>query len=193
MNEYKKESMEKTANYVVELGKKILKKHVPSTFIIFGIARGGIPVARGLNIFFKKTTGKKVPYFIIPVNPEHGFHFKKFEEIREKYPNKYIFFIDGWTGGGKCKRNIDNAMKKEGVKDYSFGVILDIAGVADYYVTQKDYLLPWATDNPKIHGMKRYWIDEKGRYRTQKVRSLEGWIFRRKWKKTVERAVEGVR
>ena len=72
--------------------------------------------------------------------------------ILERHEGTNFIFVDGWTGKGAIKRQLDEALK-----DYrcnkQLAVIADPAGVADLYGTSEDLMIPSSCLNSTVSGL----------------------------------------
>ena len=134
--------------------------------VLVSLARAGIPVGILVKRYIKMKYDIDCPHYAISIIRDKGldenamWHIYK-EEIYSTGNNvKNIFFIDGWTGKGAIKTQLDNAVDKlrkqspvwERLSSDLY-VLADPANITPYCGTHADYLLPSACLNSTVSGL----------------------------------------
>ena len=134
--------------------------------IIVSLARAGIPVGILIKRYLKRTYGVDCPHYAVSIIRDRGIDENAMNYIRdvEVYGNKNgvenIFFVDGWTGKGAIKTQLEEAVAQLKDKDSEWinlcddlYVLADPANITPYCGTHTDYLLPSACLNSTVSGL----------------------------------------
>lgn len=121
--------------------------------VLVSLARAGIPAGILVKRYLEAKYKIHVPHYAISIIRGKGIDNNAMQYILEKYAAwEKLIFIDGWTGKGAIKRQLDEALK-----DYrcnkQLAVIADPAGVADLYGTTEDLMIPSACLNSTVSGL----------------------------------------
>lgn len=135
--------------------------------IIVSLARAGIPVGILMKRYIKRTYGVDCPHYAISIIRDKGvdenamnFIYNK-EIMTNKNLVENIFFVDGWTGKGAIKTQLEEAVlnlkqidaaRWAGLSDNLY-VLADPANITPYCGTHVDYLLPSACLNSTVSGL----------------------------------------
>lgn len=137
------------------------------TPVIVSLARAGIPVGILMKRYIKREYGVDCPHYAISIIRDKGVDENAMNFIyeREILGNKNcvenIFFVDGWTGKGAIKTQLEEAVKHmkdididkwAGLSDNLY-VLADPANITPYCGTHTDYLLPSACLNSTVSGL----------------------------------------
>jgi hypothetical protein len=134
--------------------------------IIVSLARAGIPVGILIKRYLKKTYNVNCPHYAISIIRDRGIDINAMNFIynKEVLTNENlvqnIFFVDGWTGKGAIKTQLEEAVaelkksnnKWNGLSD-NLWVLADPANITEYCGTHEDYLLPSACLNSTVSGL----------------------------------------
>ena len=134
--------------------------------IIVSLARAGIPVGILVKRYIKMKYGINCPHYAVSIIRDKGldenamWHIYKEEMYSTGNSAKNIFFVDGWTGKGVIKHQLDEAVanlkKKSPVWDRlssDLYVLADPANITQFCGTHEDYLLPSACLNSTVSGL----------------------------------------
>ena len=135
--------------------------------VIISLARAGIPVGILIKRYIKYKYGVNCPHYAISIIRDRGIDENAMNYIYEKEVvtnNRKVsnfFFVDGWTGKGAIKNQLDDAVvdlqSNDAVKwkDLSSDlfVLADPANITPYCGTHTDYLLPSACLNSTVSGL----------------------------------------
>ena len=151
--------------------------------ILVSLARAGIPVGILIKRYLKQRYNVDCPHYAVSIIRDKGIDVNAMNLIysREVIGNKNcvenIFFVDGWTGKGAIKTQLEEAVsdlkypfrneyngdedstilgdkniKWEGLSDELY-VLADPANITKYCGTHKDFLLPSACLNSTVSGL----------------------------------------
>lgn len=121
--------------------------------VLVSLARAGIPAGILVKRYLEMKYKIHVPHYAISIIRGKGIDDNAMKYILEKHASwEKLIFVDGWTGKGAIKRQLDEALK-----DYccnkQLAVIADPAGVADLYGTSEDLMIPSACLNSTVSGL----------------------------------------
>lgn len=139
--------------------------------VIISLARAGIPVGILIKRYLKHTYGVDCPHYAISIIRDRGIDVNAMEyiwthEVRCGQASvKDFFFVDGWTGKGAIKTQLEEAVKQlkhnkdahvalrwDNLSDDLY-VLADPANITPYCGTHADYLLPSACLNSTVSGL----------------------------------------
>jgi len=145
----------RVAKDVVRLAQAISKKKNP---ILVSLLRAGTPIGvlikKALHIKFNLNA----PHYSISIIRDRGIDENALNHIVQTHPNSELIFIDGWTGKGVIKRELDsfidhyNQSNNQNISNDLY-VLSDIAGVADFSGGYDDYLIPSSALNSTVSGL----------------------------------------
>lgn len=134
--------------------------------VIISLARAGIPVGILIKRRLKQRYNIDCPHYAISIIRDKGIDTNAMNYIYDRevifHGNGVdnFFFVDGWTGKGAIKNQLDDAveqLKSENDKwkklSSDLYVLADPANITDYCGTKTDYLLPSACLNSTISGL----------------------------------------
>ena len=135
--------------------------------VIISLARAGIPVGILMKRYLKRVYGVDCPHYAISIIRDRGIDVNAMEFIynTEVVINKNtvenFFFVDGWTGKGAIKTQLEEAVAqlksvdadKWGELSDNLYVLADPANITPYCGTHADYLLPSACLNSTVSGL----------------------------------------
>lgn len=159
VKQHKHEISQMTAN----LAAMITKSPRP---VIVSLARAGIPVGVLLKRYLAGFSGCECPHYAISIIRDKGIDINAMEYIYEreistgKSMTADIFFVDGWTGKGAIKTQLNRAVesliqadkKWQGLRDDLY-VLADPANITPFCGTHEDFLLPAACLNSIVSGL----------------------------------------
>jgi Phosphoribosyl transferase (PRTase)/PELOTA RNA binding domain len=143
------------AAQVISLGHQIRAAH-GSYLTLVSLARAGIPVGVLLTRFLR-TLGCDVSHHGISIIRGHGLDMMALEEIVRERGSNGIVFVDGWTGKGSIRNELNQSLigqKSAGQTVVpTLAVLCDPAGIADVQATFEDQILPHACLNATVGGL----------------------------------------
>lgn len=120
--------------------------------VLVSLARAGIPAGILIKHYLETKYTIRVPHYAISIIRGKGIDGNAMKYILERHEGTNLIFVDGWTGKGAIKRQLDEALK-----DYrcnkQLAVIADPAGVADLYGTSEDLMIPSSCLNSTVSGL----------------------------------------
>lgn len=135
--------------------------------VIISLARAGIPVGILMKRYIKRVYGVECPHYAVSIIRDRGIDENAMEFIYNtevginKNTVENFFFVDGWTGKGAIKTQLEEAVaelkkadadKWEALSDNLY-VLADPANITPYCGTHVDYLLPSACLNSTVSGL----------------------------------------
>ena len=120
--------------------------------VLVSLARAGIPAGILIKHYLETKYTIRVPHYAISIIRGKGIDDNAMRYILERHEEHNLIFVDGWTGKGAIKRQLDEALK--GYRcNKQLAVIADPAGVADLYGTCEDLMIPSACLNSTVSGL----------------------------------------
>ncbi|KIM06534.1 MAG: hypothetical protein KU28_08040 [Sulfurovum sp. PC08-66] len=145
----------RVAHDVLRLSKAIATQSKP---ILVSLLRAGTPI----GVLVKRTLAYHfdidAPHYSISIIRDRGIDEKALEHIVTQHPRGELIFIDGWTGKGAIKQELDsfiahyNQTHNQNLSNALY-VLSDIAGVANYSGGYEDYLIPSSALNSTVSGL----------------------------------------
>jgi len=140
---------------LLRLAHQIARKPKP---ILVSLLRAGTPVGVLLKRTLKQHFGLDAPHYSISIIRDRGIDENALNHIVNKHPSSELIFIDGWTGKGVIKRELDSFIAHYNQKytqnlSSDLYVLSDIAGVADFSGGYDDYLIPSSALNSTVSGL----------------------------------------
>lgn len=142
------------------------KRELNQNPIIVSLARAGIPVGILIKRYLKQRYGVECSHYAISIIRDKGIDVNAMNVIysKEVTGNKNcvenIFFVDGWTGKGAIKTQLEEAVSKMQIEypkwhhlSSNLYVLADPANITKYCGTHKDFLLPSACLNSTVSGL----------------------------------------
>ena len=144
------------AQLVATVSTRIVKEKWENTVLV-SLARAGTPIGILIKRYIKFRWGFDVPHYTISIIRDKGIDENAMNYIVNKHGEKWIQFVDGWTGKGTIKGQLEESLAKyrtetgHRVKP-DLAVLSDPARVADKRGTYEDILIPNACLNASISG-----------------------------------------
>ena len=142
------------------------KRELNQAPIIVSLARAGIPVGILMKRYIKQKYGVDCPHYAISIIRDKGIDINAMEYIYNQHIKgaqncvENIFFVDGWTGKGAIKTQLEEAVSNMQIEypkwhhlSSHLYVLADPANITPYCGTHEDYLLPSACLNSTVSGL----------------------------------------
>lgn len=142
------------------------KRELNQAPIIVSLARAGIPVGILMKRYIKQKYKVDCPHYAISIIRDKGIDINAMEYIYNQHIKgaqncvENIFFVDGWTGKGAIKTQLEEAVSKMQIEypkwhhlSSNLYVLADPANITPYCGTHVDYLLPSACLNSTVSGL----------------------------------------
>lgn len=120
--------------------------------VLISLARAGIPAGILIKRYLYKTYQITVPHYAISIIRGRGIDDNAMQYILSQHDGSRFVFVDGWTGKGAIKRQLDEALTNYDCNK-TFAVIADPANVADICGTWEDLMIPSACLNSTVSGL----------------------------------------
>ena len=142
---------------VATVSAEIIKDKWENTVLV-SLARAGTPIGILIKRYIKYRWDIDVPHYTISIIRDKGIDKNAMNYIVNKHGEKWIQFVDGWTGKGTIKGQLENSLaqyhKETGHRiKPDLAVLSDPARVADKWGTREDVLIPNACLNANVSGM----------------------------------------
>lgn len=142
------------------------KRELNQNPIIVSLARAGIPVGILIKRYIKHKYNADCPHYAISIIRDKGIDVNAMEYIYNRHIKgarncvENIFFVDGWTGKGAIKTQLEETVSKMQIEypkwhhlSSNLYVLADPANITPYCGTHKDFLLPSACLNSTVSGL----------------------------------------
>ena len=134
--------------------------------VIISLARAGIPVGMLIKRYIEQVLHIECAHYAISIIRDKGIDENAMNFIYDKevigngVDVRNFFFVDGWTGKGVIKQQLEEAVAQLKEKDNKWAnlsddlwVLADPANITPYCGTHEDYLLPSACLNSTVSGL----------------------------------------
>ena len=151
-NELVKVFAEKNANAIGVLADQIMKAK-GNNVVLVSLARAGIPIGILLKHYISFKYNVDVPHYSISIIRGRGIDKNAMKFLLDRYKAEDLLFVDGWTGKGAINHQLEEALIDYPDVSNDLAVIADPAGVAKYYGTREDLLIPSCCLNSTVSGL----------------------------------------
>lgn len=151
-NELVKVFAHKNAHAIGRLADQIIEAKGKNVVLV-SLARAGIPIGILLKHYIKFKYNINVPHYSISIIRGRGIDKNAMNYILERHNANDLLFVDGWTGKGAISRQLEEALIDYPSVSKDLAVIADPAGVAKYYGTREDLLIPSCCLNSTVSGL----------------------------------------
>jgi uracil phosphoribosyltransferase len=143
------------ANDILTLAKYISNQ---KDVVLVSLLRAGTPIGVLLKKALKEIFNQDIPHYSISIIRDREIDNNALDFIIKKHKNPNIVFIDGWTGKGVIKAELDKFIALYNQKNNTnisskLHVLADIAGKADVSATNDDYFIPSSALNSTVSGL----------------------------------------
>ncbi len=126
--------------------------------VLVSLARAGTPAGILMKRYMRKAYGIDPAHYSISIIRGKGFDENAIKFISQRHDTANVQFIDGWTGKGAIKRELerscDDMVEKYGIDLPSdLAVIADPGGFCEIAGTREDFLIPSACLNSTVSGL----------------------------------------
>ena len=152
------QNLPQMAQDCVRLAALIAERHAKIPVLV-SLARAGTPIGVVLQHILSRHYQQSVAHFSISIIRDRGIDNNALCYILQQgFESEQMVFIDGWTGKGVIKRELDrfismfNQQYQTNIQSDLY-VLSDLAGVSGYAASCEDYLIPSAILNACISGL----------------------------------------
>lgn len=151
-NELVKVFAEKNANAIGVLADQIMKAK-GNNVVLVSLARAGIPIGILLKHYISFKYNVDVSHYSISIIRGRGIDKNAMKFLLDNYKAEDLLFVDGWTGKGAINHQLEEALVDYPKVSKDLAVVADPAGVAKYYGTREDLLIPSCCLNSTVSGL----------------------------------------
>ena len=142
----------------VEMASRAIMREKGKDVALVSLARAGTPAGILIKRYMSKAYGIDPPHYSISIIRGKGFDENAIKFISQRHDTSNVQFIDGWTGKGAIKRELERScdimLEKYGIKLPSdLAVIADPGGFSEIAGTREDFLIPSACLNSTVSGL----------------------------------------
>ncbi|MCM1215045.1 MAG: cysteine protease StiP family protein [Lachnospiraceae bacterium] len=123
-----------------------------SDIVLVSLARAGTPIGILLKRYMAKYFHYSPPHYSISIIRGKGIDENALNYVLSKHKAYSIVFVDGWTGKGAISNQLTEALFYSPIHPV-LAVLADPAGVADFYGTRDDLLVPSCCLNSTVCGL----------------------------------------
>lgn len=121
--------------------------------VLISLARAGTPI----GVLLKRSLENKgivAHHYTVSIIRGRGIDLNALKLIKSRHGTASSIFVDGWTGKGAIKGELDESIAQAdlGFKSY-LAVVADPAGRADLAATTEDYVIPSGLLNGIVSGL----------------------------------------
>ncbi|MBS4172659.1 cysteine protease StiP family protein [Bacillus sp. FJAT-49736] len=147
----------KIAKTVQIIAEHIFSQEGKKTLLV-SLARAGTPIGILVKRYIYLKYHVSLPHYSISIIRGRGLDENAIRFLRQNYPDYQFQFIDGWTGKGAIKRELDSSIHRINQADgsnisNSLAVLSDPGYCANIYGTREDFLVPNACLNATVSGL----------------------------------------
>ncbi len=134
------------------VGQQLCQK-VSQPPLLISILRAGVPIAALLANYLAKQYQTQIPWVALSLFYGLGWDEEALKIALQRYPNRPVWFIDGWTSGGGVAKQLQLSYEQwlqAGHADFTgeqgpqLAVFCDPKGVAQIRASHQDYFIPSA-------------------------------------------------
>lgn len=141
-----------TASAVAAVAAQIVRRKGRDAVLV-SLARAGTPVGILIKRYMRQFMGVDPMHYSISIIRGRGIDRNAMDYILQRHPADAIQFVDGWTGKGAIKRQLEEAMKAYPGVNPCLAVLSDPAYIAGICGTHDDFLIPSACLNATVSGL----------------------------------------
>lgn len=142
----------RTAQAVAAVSEKIIADKGKDTVLV-SLARAGVPIGILIKHYIKRKYNIDVAHYAISIIRGRGIDHNAMKYILERHDASGIQFVDGWTGKGAIKRQLDEAMKDYPEAGSDLAVLSDPGYVSDKCGTHDDFIIASSCLNSTVSGL----------------------------------------
>ena len=121
--------------------------------VLVSLARAGTSIGILIKHYIERKYHCKVNHYTVSIIRGVGIDKNAMAYILERHNPQSVQFVDGWTGKGAIKNQLNEAMKDYPAVDSGLAVLSDPAHIADKYGTHEDFLIASSCLNSTVSGL----------------------------------------
>ena len=121
--------------------------------VLVSLARAGTSIGILIKHYIEQKYQCKIKHYTISIIRGVGIDKNAMAHILERHNPQFVQFVDGWTGKGAIKNQLNEAMKDYPAVDSGLAVLSDPAHIADKYGTHEDFLIASSCLNSTVSGL----------------------------------------
>ena len=138
------------------LARRVAEEHHAAPVLV-SLARAGTPVGVLLRRALRRL-GVDAPHYSVSIVRDRGIDARALRDILGRHAPEQLVFVDGWTGKGAIKRELDRALAEfaaaTGVAVApALAVLADTGHVCELFASREDELIPSACLNSTVSGL----------------------------------------
>ncbi len=141
-----------TARATMNVAAKILARKGKNV-VLLSLARAGTPIGILIKRYLREFCGVDVAHYTLSIIRGIGIDKNAVNYVLARHDPGAVVFVDGWTGKGAIKRQLDAALIDYPMIEPCLAVLADPAGIADLYGTREDFLIPSSCLNATVSGL----------------------------------------
>lgn len=135
---------------VISLSNLLVETFGPKITLV-SLARAGTPIGVLMHRYLR-SKGHDSRHYSVSIIRDRGIDHNALRTIAGERDKNTIVFVDGWTGKGAIRNELDKTLENTGIKP-NLAVIADPAGKASFAATFEDYLIPSGILNGIVSGL----------------------------------------
>ena len=127
--------------------------------VLVSLARAGTSIGVLIKRYLWEKYRLIVPHYTVSIIRGIGIDKNAVNYILRRHAARYIQFVDGWTGKGAIKKQLNAAMNDYPELAPNLAVLSDPSGVADFCGTREDFLIASSCLNATVSGLlsRTFW------------------------------------
>lgn len=143
---------DKTAMAVASVSAQIWDDKGENTVLV-SLARAGTSIGVLIKRYIEKYYKCRINHYTISIIRDKGVDKNAIEYILKRHRPESIQFVDGWTGKGTIKRELEKAMLEYPMINPGLAVLSDPANIAEKCGTRDDFLIASSCLNATVSGL----------------------------------------
>lgn len=143
---------DKTAMAVASVSAQIWDDKGENTVLV-SLARAGTSIGVLIKRYIEKYYKCRIKHYTISIIRDKGIDRNAIEYILKRHRPESIQFVDGWTGKGTIKRELEKAMLDYPMINPGLAVLSDPANIAEKCGTHDDFLIASSCLNATVSGL----------------------------------------
>jgi hypothetical protein len=126
--------------------------------VLASLARAGTPVGVLMRRWLRFAHGLDVPHYAVSIVRGRGIDRVALRYLAAAHPSSRVLLVDGWTGKGAIKRELDEAIRGANAElgtafSDELAVLADTGSCTPLHGTREDFLIPSACLNSTVSGL----------------------------------------